>query len=254
MDFKPKLCAFDLDGTLAESKTRMTVQMGELLADLLKKMPVAVMSGAAFHQFENQFLVSMPDDANLTNLYLFPTNAAACYVHRNGAWHPEYEHAFGPEEKKRILDALNESLREVKFVQPEKLYGEQIEDRGTQIAWSALGQQAPIEIKKVWDPDRKKRLPIREALLKRLPDVSIGVNAANTIDITRKGITKAYGITRLAELSGITIAEMIYVGDALDEGGNDSVVIETGVRTHAVFGPKETAEFIEKVLATTHPH
>ena len=42
---------------------------------------------------------------------------------------------------------------------------------------------------------------------------------------------------------------MLYVGDALDEGGNDAVVKETGVQTHAVFGPEETAGLINTFLA-----
>ena len=69
-----------------------------------------------------------------------------------------------------------------------------------------------------------------------------------TIDITRKGLTKAYGIRQLVELTDTAISEMLYVGDALQEGGNDAVVIETGVRTHEVFGPKETAAFIKDIL------
>lgn len=248
MDFKPKLVAFDLDGTLAESKTRMTPAMGELVAELLRHMPIAIMSGAGFSQFEKQFLPSLPDEANLSKLYLFPTNAAACYVFRNGAWHPQYDNSFSAEEKKKILTALAESMAEVHFEKPPQLWGDQIEDRGAQITFSALGQQAPIEEKAKYDPSRAKRRPLYDALCRRLPEFSIGLNATTSIDITHRGITKAYGVKKLAELTGITIPEMIYVGDALDEGGNDSVVIETGIRTHAVFGPHETAGFIEMVL------
>ncbi len=42
-------------------------------------------------------------------------------------------------------------------------WGEQIEDRGSQITFSALGQQAPIEEKKKWDPDFTKREKIKSA-------------------------------------------------------------------------------------------
>ena len=250
MDFKPKLVAFDLDGTLAVSKQRVTAEMGNLLAELMKKMPVAVMSGAAFHQFENQFLPALPSDATLENLYLFPTNAAQCYRWDGRGWALAYDESFTSIEREKILHALNEALAETGLDKPPpQLWGEQIEDRGAQISWSALGQQAPYEIKSKWDPDRKKRLPLREAFLKRAPDFSAGINATNTMDITRKGVTKAYGIGKLAALTGVTVSEMLYIGDALKEGGNDAVVIPTGVRTQEVIGPDETAKVIEEILA-----
>jgi HAD superfamily hydrolase (TIGR01484 family) len=250
MDFMPKLVAFDLDGTLAESKQPVTKEMGELLGKLLQKMPVAVMSGGAYYQFEKQLLPALPSDALLPRLYLFPTSAGRCYMCKNGAWQTAYDHSFTEEEKTVIRKALHEALVETGLDKPPpRLWGEQIEDRGAQISWSALGQQAPIEEKKKWDPDRKKRMPLRDAFLKRAPDFSVGVNATNTIDITRKGITKAYGIEQLATMSGIPIGEMLYVGDALKEGGNDAVVIPTGVCTKEVSGPIEAAELIEDILS-----
>jgi hypothetical protein len=249
MDFKPKLVAFDLDGTLAESKQPVTSQMGGLLATLMEKMPVAVMSGAAFHQFQSQFLPAVPPKAKRENLYLFPTSAAQGYRYKDGAWGLAYDESFTPLERERILHALAEALEETGLAKPPpQVWGERIEDRGAQITFSGLGQQAPLEEKNKWDPERKKRMPLRELLLKKIPDFSVGVNATSSVDITRKGVTKAYGIRQLAELTGIPISEMLYVGDALGEGGNDAVVIPTGVRTQEVVGPVETAKVIEEIL------
>ena len=224
--------------------------MGELLSQLLKKMPVAVMSGAGFPQFERQFFPAFPADADFTNLYLFPDNAAQCFVYREGSWKPQYDNAFTPAEREHVLKALDEALVETGMRDvPIRVWGERIEDRGAEIVFSGLGQEAPPEEKRKWDPTREKRKPLYDALTKKLPEFAIGLNAMTSIDITRKGITKAYGIRRLAELSGVAIAEMLYVGDALDEGGNDAVVKETGVQTHAVFGPEETAGLINTFLA-----
>jgi phosphomannomutase len=249
MTFKPKLVAFDLDGTLAESKQRMTQEMGELLAALLNKMPVAIMSGASFKQFETQFLPAVPDDAKLERLYLFPTNAAQCYGYETGVWRTRYDESFTLEEKKRIMQALEEAMAETGFDKPtEKIWGERIEDRGAQITFSALGQQAPVEEKRKYDPDRTKRQPLYDALKKRLPDFSLGLNATTSIDITRQGINKAHGIKRLVEFSGISVSEILYVGDALETGGNDAVVLGSGVQTRQVFGPEETATLIKELL------
>jgi hypothetical protein len=251
MDFRPKLIAFDLDGTLAESKQRLSAEIGELFAELLEIMPAAILSGAGFDQFESQFLPALPTDAKLEKLFLFPTNAAECFIYKGGSWKPKYDLSFNLMERGRIMQALKESLAETGLTHiPEytEEWGNQIEDRGAQITFSALGQHAPVEIKKTWDPTREKRRPLYEALKRRLPDFSIGLNASTSIDITKKGVNKAYGIRRLIELSGISVSEMLYVGDALEEGGNDSVVTQTGIKTQGVFGPEETARLIDEVL------
>jgi phosphomannomutase len=153
------------------------------------------------------------------------------------------------------MQALKESLEETGLAEDHgrpAAWGERIEDRGAQITFSALGQHAPLEGKEKWDPQGEKRKPLRLALLKRLPDFEIRVNASTSIDITPKGVNKAYGIRQLVQLTDIAVAEMLYVGDALTEGGNDSVVIETGVRTHEVFGPDETVALIKDILRNAH--
>jgi HAD superfamily hydrolase (TIGR01484 family) len=225
--------------------------MGEMVAELLSHMPVAIMSGASMQQFETQFLPHLPETAHFERLYLFPTNAAKCFTYQGGQWKARYDKSFNTFEKGRIMQAIKESLEETGLADDSsrpKEWGERIEDREAQITFSALGQRAPIEEKQKWDPSGAKRKPLREALVRRLPDFEIRTNATTSIDITRKGITKAYGVRQLVEIAGVSVAEILYVGDALNEGGNDSVVIETGVHAHEVFGPEETAALIKDVL------
>lgn len=246
-----KAVIFDLDGTLAESKSPLAPEMGALLARLLSALPVAIMSGGSYAQFQKQLLSGMPADANFANLYLFPVSAARCYTWRGGAWQLVYDNPFTPEERVRVLAALNESLRETGLDRPPaQLWGEQTEDRGAQITWSALGQEAPAEAKKAWDPDRAKRTPLQAALLRRLPNFSVRVNAGSSIDITHAGITKAYGVRKLSELLALPLADMLYVGDALFPGGNDEIVKETGIRARQVSGPAEATAVIEELLST----
>lgn len=248
---KPRLVAFDLDGTLAESKQPLDADMGALLSRLIEKVPVAVMSGASFEQFETQFLPAIAH-THLERLFIFPVNAAQCYTYTKGNWNKVYDRSFNIFEKGRIMQALKESIEEAGLADDPKRpkeWDERIEDRGgAQITFSALGQKAPVELKKQWDPERKRRKPLYDALVRRLPDFSIGLNATTSIDITQKGVNKSYGIRKLIEIAQISVNEILYVGDALEEGGNDAVVKETGVRTIEVFGPEETAAVIEKVL------
>jgi HAD superfamily hydrolase (TIGR01484 family) len=243
---------FDLDGTLTESKSALTPEMGAVLARLMEHMPVAIMSGGSYAQFQKQLLGGISADAHFENLYLFPTSAAQCYTWREGTWQFLYNNPFTDEERERVLKALATALHETGLdVPPPELWGEQIEDRGSQITWSALGQQAPSAAKKVWDPDRTRRAPVQAALLAQLPDFSVRVNAMSSIDITRAGMTKAFGVRQFSTIVATPIEEMLYVGDALFPGGNDEIVKETGISTHQVSGPAETAEVIEKILKDT---
>lgn len=245
----PKLIAFDLDGTLAENKQRVSAEMGDLLAALLAKMPVAVMSGASYRQVIRQFLDALPSEAPLKHLFIFPDNAAQCFVYVDNKWRPQYDHSFSTEEKARISEALAESVAEVGFPTPAQVWGERIEDRGAEIAFSALGQDAPTDAKETWNRTGE---PLRDALIasltRRLPDFSITKGGLTTVHVTRKGITKSYGIHRLTELTHIPVSDMLYVSDALDTGNNETIATETGIRTHAVFGPTETAALIQTFL------
>ena len=248
---RPSAIAFDLDGTLAESKQPVSPDMGLLLGRLLEKMPIGIMSGASFKQFQTQFFPALPEDANLGHLYIFPDNAAQCYVYSQDKWHPQYDHSFSENEVAQVMQALNAGLKEVGLdTPPTQTWGERIENRdNAQISFSPLGQQAPVDEKQRWreayDEVRKK---LRDIVADHLPDCSVATGGITTIDITRKGINKAYGIERFAELTHIPVSGMLFVGDALEEGGNDSVVIDTGIATHTVFGPQETAALIEMLV------
>ncbi len=245
----PKAIIFDLDGTLTESKSSLTSEMAHLLARLFRNMSVAIMSGGSYTQFQKQLLNDMPPDANFINLYLFPTSASQCYVWKDGQWISLYNYSFTSEERNKVMRALKESLRETGLDRlPSKLWGEQIEDRGSQITWSALGQLAPTDQKKAWDPNRAKRLPLQKALLKRLPGFAVRANATNSIDITHSGMSKSFGVLQFSEIIHTPISDMLYVGDALFHGGNDEIVKETGISTEQVAGPNDTASIIQKFI------
>lgn len=246
----PTAVVFDLDGTLAWSKQQVEPAMGARLAKLLERTNAAVMSGGGWIQFEKQLVSALPADARLENFYLFPTNAAQCRVFRDGAWHLEYDHSFTPEESNHVHTILTQALKETGLdVPPIEVWGERVEDRGAQVTFSGLGQLAPLEEKKKWDPEGTIRAPLAALLRERLPEFAIGSNATTSIDITRKGITKAYGVNELARILGCAPSEMLYVGDALFPGGNDSVVIPTGIPTRPVQDPDGTAAIIDELCA-----
>lgn len=239
---------FDLDGTLAESKQPLDGEMLGLLRRLLRKDKVAVISGCAFVQFEKQIL-SIIDAApeELANLYFFPTNAAAFYRYEDGAWEKVYEEKLADEEFARIRAAIESAEAKLGLAEPQ-VWGEKVENRGTQVTFSGLGQSAPLEAKKPWDPDHKKRERIVELVAPQIPDFEVRIAGATSIDITRKGRDKAYGIRQIEKHLGVPVSEMTFVGDALFPGGNDYPVIATGVKHLKVDAVDDTRRFIESLV------
>lgn len=242
-----KLIVYDLDGTLAESKSPLDSEMAALLHDLLGSVQVAVISGGDWPQFEKQLISNLPQDERLVNLSLLPTCGTQFFQY-TGSWKKIYSEDFTADEKERIITALKEALGVADF-KVEKLWGETIEDRGSQITFSALGQQAPLEEKNKWDPDFSKRKKIKSILDPLIPGFSVRIGGSTSIDVTKPGIDKAYGIRKLRDLLGISLQGMIFIGDALFPGGNDFPVKATGVVCISVRGPMETKPVTKAILA-----
>jgi len=242
-----QLVVFDLDGTLAKSKAPLGAGMGQLLGRLLTVARIAIISGGTWAQFQKQLLPYLPTDDRLKNLSMLPTTGTR-FLAYDGDWRQIYAEDFTPAEKHTILSALNKAFDQSGF-RPQKHWGELIEDRGSQITLSALGQAAPLEAKKTWDPDFAKRKTIKALLDPMLPHFSVTLGGATSIDITRPGIDKAYGIRKLKEVLGIPIARMLFVGDALFPGGNDHPARSTGVDCIEVRDPQETERVIRAFIA-----
>lgn len=240
-----RLVVFDLDGTLAESKAPVDAEMAALLTRLLDVVRVAIISGGAWSQFETQVLAHLPRDGQLTKLSLLPTCGTKFYRFE-GVWTALYSEDFSPAEREKVIGALNEVLDRSGF-RAAKHWGDLIEDRGSQITFSALGQQAPLDEKKNWDPDFKKRQTIKSLLTPLIPDLSIQMGGATSIDVTRPGIDKAYGIGKLRDTLGIPISDMMFIGDAIFPGGNDYPAQQAGVDCVKVRDLHETKRVIEAI-------
>lgn len=241
-----KLVVFDLDGTLAESKSALDTEMAQLLSGLLKVAKVAVISGGNWPQFEKQLVNNLPAGQRMDNLLLLPTCGTKFYRYE-GAWKKLYSEDFTADEKAKIITSMERALNEAGF-KPEQTWGEIVEDRGSQVTFSALGQQAPLAEKEKWDPDFKKRTAIKAILDGYIPEFSVRMGGTTSIDITKPGIDKAYGIGKLRDILGIAIAEMIFIGDAIFPGGNDYPAKEAGCDTICVRDVHETKRAIEAII------
>ena len=243
-----QLIAFDLDGTLAESKQKIGDEMAGLLGQLLARVSVAVISGGDWPQFDRQVASRLPVDAALERLWLMPTTGTKLYGFVDGAWRAIYAELFDEVEKASIRTAFDCALSEAGLAD-ERIWGERIEDRGSQITFSGLGQDAPLDAKERWDPDRVRRTAIQQTLRAALPGLSINLGGTTSIDVTRAGVDKGYGLKRLCKESGVPLAGMLFLGDAIYPGGNDYPAAEIGVDTVKVRDIPETAAVVSAIIA-----
>jgi len=246
-----KLLAFDLDDTLAITKSPITDRMSELLEKLLVHYDVCVITGGSFEQIKKQVASRLEvEDLLLRKLHLMPTCGTRYYRYHESKheWEQQYAEDLSTAQKKKIIETLEEAAKKLNLWEANPA-GEIIEDRGSQITYSALGQQASPEDKYAWDQDGTKKHAIRDYVAERLDDLEVRVGGTTSVDITTIGIDKAYGMKKLIEALGISKEEILFIGDKLEEGGNDYPVKAFGIDTIAVDGWQDTALVLEGILA-----
>jgi phosphomannomutase len=205
-----KLIAFDLDGTLAPSKSTLPPRMASLLDQLLVGFHVCIISGGKYELFQRQVLSQLKSPAEaLGKLHLMPTSGTRYYSYDSLVqdWKLNYAEDFTPEQKQQIIIALEAGLQESGYA-VDKTYGETIEDRDSQVTLSILGQEIVAElgeegvrIKEAWDPDGTKKLKIRSIIAPKIPDFEVRAAGATSIDVTKPGVDKAYGMNKLPALA-----------------------------------------------------
>jgi len=254
-----KLIAFDLDGTLAPSKSALPDRVANVLGRLLNEFQVCVISGGKFEQFHTQLLNNLHvDNDKLSKLHLMPTCGTRYYRYDldKADWHKVYAEDFTEDEKIEIITALNKGVDALGY-REEKVYGELVEDRGSQITFSALGQdivkilgEEGVEIKESWDKDGKKKASLQRYVADLLPNFEVRTGGATSIDITKPGIDKAYGMHKLMEILDLEKSEILFFGDALVEGGNDYPVKAMGIDSLQVSHWQDTALALEAIMHT----
>lgn len=246
-----KIVVFDLDGTLNVTKCPIDAEMADLLLTLLEQKSVAIISGSEYKIFEQNILNVLGGTAgHYKKLFLFPTCGAAHYQHDGDEWREVYAEHLIAKEKKKIYEGFEKAFNEMDYEYAKEIFGEVVEDRDTQITFSHFGQLAPAGMKLAWDQTKKKRIAIKNALDKYLIEFEVRVSGSTSIDVTRKGIDKAYGIKKIEEHLGFKKEEMLFIGDMLMPGGNDYAIKKSGVMCVEVTDAEMTKKIIRNIIKT----
>ncbi len=245
-----QLIAFDLDDTLAVTKSAVSDRMAELLAELLHKYQVCVISGGKKELLMKQVVDNLQTEHHhLLNLHLLPTCGTRYYRYDDAKreWIKIYAEDLKKTDKQKIAEILDKASEKLGYKQ-EKPFGAIIEDRGSQVTYSACGQEAPPAVKYKWDPDQEKRKKIVEAVKSELSEFEVRIGGTTSIDVTILGIDKAYGMEKIMQNLEIGKDDILFVGDKLQEGGNDYPVKAMGIDCVEVENHLSTELVIETIL------
>lgn len=249
-----KLIAFDQDDTLNITKLPVDETMADLLTRLLDTYEVCVISGTSWETMKandvDPLVNATPEQ--LARLHIMPTTGTQYWGYVDGDWKRAYAHFLTDEQASVIATELEAAAKKLGYWCDDPK-GEIIENRGSQITYSALGQFATPEDKYAWDQDLEKRRKIVELVAPKLKgiDVNITICGTTSIDVTLPGIDKAYGMRELMKQTGYTMEEILFIGDKLQPGGNDYPVRAMGIDTIEVTSHEDTNWVLRGILGVS---
>lgn len=245
-----KAYLFDFDRTLAESRSPISDEMAALLCRLMSTGAyVSIISGSEFDVLKRCAWDRLPcRDTFGSRFFLQPTTGARMFKFDSGEAAEAYAYLFTKDEEERVLAELKALVEKYPDIFPQETEGPRFDMRGTQITLAALGRDAKNEHKYAWDPDRSKRNALVAEVAPRLKGFAVGSGGSTSIDVTREGVDKAFGIFEFLKHTGLTVEDILFVGDSLEEGGTDYPAKTTGADTLAVTGPTDLLQKFQQLL------
>ncbi len=247
-----RILAFDIDQTLNVAKTPINDEIADLLVKCLDRFEICPISGQKFDQFLIQIVnrLKSPTPEQLSHLHLFVAQGTQYYRYKNGDWKQVYNYPLTNEQVTKISQTIERAARELGFWEEDKLKpgDEIIENRLSQVTFSALGQHAGTEEKYAWDPDCKKREKIVARCKELAPEFDYEIGGTTSINAITPGMNKAFGMKHLLEELGAKKEDVLYFGDMTQPGGNDYPIVEMGIDTITVRSHEDTAFALKGIL------
>ena len=254
-----KVLAFDVDQTLNVAKMPIPDEIAELLVKCLDHYEICPISGQKYEQFLIQ-IVNRLEDAGatpeqLSHLHLFVAQGTQYYRYNVSKkdWDRVYNYPLTDEQVAKITETIEKAAKELGYWEEDKLADgdEIIENRLSQVTFSALGQKAGTEAKYAWDPDHKKREAIVKRCKELAPEFEYEIGGTTSINAITPGMNKVFGMTHLMEELKVEKPEILYFGDMTQPGGNDYPVVQMGIDTITVRSHEDTAYALRGILGVT---
>ena len=233
-----RLVAMDLDATLTPHKTPLSDTARAALDKLGEKYHLLMVGGGGVERIHRQML-DYPIDI-LGNYGLEEAKVI------DGVW------TITRHEKVAVDSA--EIMRKTEFFREKygytKYYGDPVEfHESGMVTFGLLGTKAPKEEKLNFDPDKLKRRAIYKEVCDSFSNHSVFIGGSTSFDITPKQYNKYDAIMKYAAENGYSKDEIIFIGDDLEEGGNDSHVRLGGLDYIYVHDYRDFPELIKPLLS-----
>lgn len=246
----PQAMLFDLDDTLAPHLQPVAPAMLQRLLQLVQLMPIAIVTGRDLSRIQTETLSALASSPHASRVYIFPSGSTQGYHCESGQWVRFYAAELSDSDKQTIRTAIEQAVVKTGALEGLPVYGERYVDKGSMLSFAMLGVPLPADVDRTWDPGNARRSALWRSIAQRLPEYDVLMGGVTAIDISRKGVNKSFSVHWLSTELGIPPKDMLFVGDGLFEGGNDAVVVPTGIATRPVTGPEETAGVIDEVLTS----
>jgi len=252
-----KVLAFDIDQTLNIAKTPIPDEIADLLTRCLNHFEICPISGQKFDQFLIQIVDRLTDATpeQLSHLHLFVAQGTQYYRYNieKKDWEQVYNFPLTDDQVAKITNAIETAAKELGYWEEDKLApgDEIIENRLSQVTFSALGQKAGTEAKYAWDPDCKKREKICARAKELAPEFDYEIGGTTSINAITPGMNKEFGMTHLLEELNVKKEDILYFGDMTQPGGNDYPVVQMGIDTITVRSHEDTAYALRGILGVT---
>lgn len=256
-----KVLSFDIDQTLNIAKTPVPDEIADLLTACLDHFEICPISGQKFDQFLIQIVNRLVErgakPSQLEHLHLFVAQGTQYYrynaksdTYSEDDWEQVYNFPLKDEEVAKITNAIETAAKELGYWEEDKLQpgDEIIENRLSQVTFSALGQKAGTEEKYAWDPDTKKREKIVARAKELAPEFDYEIGGTTSINAITPGMNKQFGMNKLLEQLNVEKSDILYFGDMTQPGGNDYPVVQMGIDTITVRSHEDTAFALRGIL------
>lgn len=177
-----------------------------------------------------------------------PTSGTRYYRWDGQRWGKVFSHDLSDEDRAKAKESLERNARE-QGIWATHVWGERIEDRGSQITFSALGQLAPVEAKEAWDPTNEKKNRLACAVAAELPNLEVRPGGSSSVDISQRGVDKSFAVRELADILDIEVGQIVFIGDRMEPNGNDYPAAKAGTRAVKVNGPADTVKLCGEIIA-----
>jgi hydroxymethylpyrimidine pyrophosphatase-like HAD family hydrolase len=236
----------DIDGTLTPPRERMRREMADALSNLTVDFFLA--AGSDLPLVKDQFFDQLEKFKYTGAIEAFLNNGTAQYrcdyskgYSINAMRTFDIKKHLGAKDYSRVLLVLKNALKKKEFALPAsiKVTGEQIIERGSMVNFAPIGRPGRVQLTKTdlsnrgnfVDFDRAKNyragvlkyLETELADLTKVKKLKFMFGGQTSFDIVIKGMDKTNPIKILLKRG---YGRIVFLGDALFKGGNDSVVMD----------------------------